>query len=77
MHVDLSNNELLKAWMNGKWKKNYYEMMMIVISQLYIPPDVLTEFLFVLSLFLIMILWLLGLLLRCFLALLPSVIVTE
>lgn len=47
--------------------------MMIVISQLYIPPDVLTEFVSVPSLLLIMNLWQL----RCFLALLPSVIVTE
>lgn len=52
-------------------------MKVTVISQQCIPPDVLTGFSSVLSLFLIMILWLLSVLLICFLALLPSVIVTE
>lgn len=77
MQIDLSDNGLLKAWMNRKVKKNYCEMMMIVISQQYIPPAVLTESLSVPSLFLIRVPWLLGVLLRCFLAPLPSVMVTE
>lgn len=75
MQIDL-NNGLLEVWMNRKLK-NYCEMMMVVISQQYILPDALTEFLSALSLFKIMNLWMLSVLLRCFLALLPSVIVTE
>lgn len=51
--------------------------MMTVNSLWYIPPDVLTDLLSVLPLLLIMISWLLCLLLGGFLALLPSVIVTD
>ena len=45
MQIVLSNNGLLKALMNGKVKKkkNYGEVKMKVISQQYIPQDVLTE----------------------------------
>ena len=53
MQIDSSKNGLFKAWMNREVKK-YCEVMMIVISQLYIPPDVLTEFVSAPSLLLIM-----------------------
>lgn len=74
MQIDLSNNGLLKAWMDGK-VKNYCEMM-FVIPQQYIPHDVLTEF--VQCLFLIMVFYGCSVSSMNFaLALLPSVIVTE
>lgn len=50
---------------------------MVVISQQYIPPDALTDVSSALCLLKIVNLWILSVLLRCFVALLPSVIVTE
>lgn len=56
MQIDLSNNGLLKAWMDGK-VKTVVRWCLLFPNSTFIPPDVLTEF--VPCLFLIMVLWLL------------------